>query len=446
MRLLPRRLREDPLTRAVVALDPDPRRTAYAVLAGTAALSCAIGLMAVSGWLISRAAQQPPVLFLQVAVVATRAFGIGRGVLRYVERLLSHDVALRGVAALRERLYRHLATADAAAVAGLRRGDLLARLGADVDTLADIVVRSLLPFAVAWTTLLGVAVLVAVLLPPAGLVVALALLLAAVVAPWLAARAARAAEEESAQARSELSAETLALLDGLGELTVAGAAPERLRRIVTLDRGLAQTLDQAARPAAWAAGLSTLATGLAMIAALALGARATASGRMDEVLLAVVTLTPLAAAEAVAGLPAAATGLIRARAAARRVLELLDTPTAAMGSAAHHDPHAPAVEAPHLRAEQLACGWPGRAVAVAGVDLDLGPGRHLAVVGGSGSGKTTLLLTLAGLLPPLAGQVTLGGAGQPPSPWPASLSLCCAGRSRSPPRTRTSSPPRCARM
>ncbi|HET9658577.1 MAG TPA: hypothetical protein VFP72_24730, partial [Kineosporiaceae bacterium] len=127
------RLRQDPLVRALVALRPDVGRTVLAVLAGVAALGSAIGLMATSGWLISRAAQHPPVMYLQVAVVATRAFGIGRGVLRYVERLVSHDVALRGVAVLRERLYLRLAAADPAVVAGLRRGDLLARVGADVD-------------------------------------------------------------------------------------------------------------------------------------------------------------------------------------------------------------------------------------------------------------------------------------------------------------------------
>ena len=413
-----RRLRDDPVVRAVRALRPDPRRTALAVAVGTLALGCAIGLMATSAWLISRAAEHPPVLYLQVAVVATRAFGIGRGVLRYSERLVSHDVALRGVGALRERLYRRLAAADPVMVAGLRRGDLLARVGADVDALADLVVRSLLPFAVAVTTSLASAALVAWLLPPAGLVVAAGLIVAAVVGPWLAAVAARRAERGAAQARSETSAEVLALLDGVAELTVAGAVPARLARLEALDAELARRLDRAARPAALAAGLGTLVTGLAMVAALALGVAALGSGRLAPVLLAVITLTPLAAAEAVSALPAAAVGLVRARAAAERVLFLLDAaPAPGAGHADGSDdvPLGPVdpFPAPVLAAEALACGWPGAAPTLTGVDLALTPGRRIAVVGASGGGKTTLLLTLAGLIPPVGGRVTLTSPGVP---------------------------------
>jgi ATP-binding cassette subfamily C protein CydC len=134
------------------------------------------------------------------------------------------------------------------------------------------------------------------------------------------------------------------------------------------------------------------------------------------VLLAVVTLTPLAAAEAVAALPAAATGLVRARTAAERVLALLEAPAASSSAAAggtdpDDDTPAPKVDplpAPVLTAEALACGWPGTAPTLTGLDLTLAPGRRIAVVGGSGCGKTTLLLTLAGLIPPVAGRVTLG--------------------------------------
>ena len=409
LRGVPARLRRDPLFRAVVALDPPVRRTLAAVAAGVAALGCAVGLMAASAWLIARAAQHPPVMYLQVAVVATRAFGIGRGVLRYVERLVSHDVALRGVAALRERLYVRLAAADPATAAGLRRGDLLARVGADVDTLADVVVRSLLPFAVSVTTALAAATLVALLLPPAGLVVAAGLLVAAVVAPWLAAVGARRAERGAAQARSDSAAEVLALLDGVAELTVAGAVPARVRRLRALDDVLARRLDEAAAPAAAAVGVGTLATGLAMVGSLVLGVQAVAAGSMRHVLLAVVTLVPLAAAEAVAGLPQAATGLVRARAAAERVMALLDAPAAdgTPQAAAAEPPRGTALPRPHLVADGLAVGWPDADPVLTGFDLDLAPGRRVAVVGGSGCGKTTLLLTLAGLLPARAGRVRL---------------------------------------
>ncbi len=400
----------DPLRRAVAALDPDLRRVGLAVLAGVSALGCTIGLMATSAWLISRAAQQPPVVVLSVAVVATRAFGIGRGVLRYAERLVSHDVALRGVVTLRERLYVCLAGADPAVVSGLRRGDLLARVGADVDALADVVVRSLLPFAVGLVTSVVTVLLLGLVLPAAGLATAVGLAMAGVAAPWLAAVAARRAEQDAAAARAATSAEVLALLDGLAELTVAGAAPGRLRRLGDLDDGLSTRLDVAARPAAVAAALATLGTGGATVACLLLGAQAVASGRLSPVMLAVVTLTPMAAAEAVLALPAAATGLVRARVAAERVLELLDVPAASGPIWADDARPAPLVD-PLLEAVGLACGWPGHPPVLTDVDLTVSPGRTLALVGPSGAGKTTLLLTLAGLLPPAGGTMTLRARG-----------------------------------
>jgi ATP-binding cassette subfamily C protein CydC len=391
------------LRRALAALTVDPRRVALAVLAGTAALGCAIGLTAVSAWLIVRAAQHPPVLALQVAVVATRAFGIGRGVLRYVERLAAHDLALRGVVALRERLYQRLAAADPAVVAGLRRGDLLARVGADVDALAEVVVRGLLPFGVGLLTAAGTVVLLAVLLPAAGAAVAVGLLVAGVLAPWLAARGVARAEHDAAAARAATSAEVLSVLDGLAELTVAGALPLRRHRIRDLDRRLATALDAAARGAARAAGLGTLATTAAAVACLALGLDALRAGAISPEVLAVVALTPLAAAEAVTGLPAAAVALVRARAAARRVVELLDAEPA-RNEPALIETLVPGAT-PHLSATALTVGRPGRPV-LTGLDLDLPPGTKLVLAGPSGCGKTTLLLTLAGLLPPLAGRLT----------------------------------------
>lgn len=395
-----------PLRRALAALQVDRRRVLLAVLAGTAALGCAIGLTAVSAWLIVRASQHPPVLALQVAVVATRAFGIGRGVLRYVERLAAHDVALRGVVTVRERLYRSLAAADPALVAGLRRGDLLARVGADVDTLADTVARALLPFGVGLLTATGTVVLLTALLPEAGAAVAAGLLVAGGLAPWLAARGCARAERDAARIRNATSAEVLGILDGLPELTVAGAVPEHLARVRELDRRLAAALETAARGSALAAGLGTLATTGAALACLALGLRALQAGAIGPAVLAVVALTPLAAAEAVTGLPAAAVTMVRARAAARRVLDLLEASPAAQLPAAQ----LPVAQVPagpvRLQAAGLDVGRRSGSPVLSNVDLDLPPGTKLALVGPSGSGKTTLLLTLAGLLPPLAGTLT----------------------------------------
>lgn len=401
------------LRRAIRLLEVPPARAALAVLVGTLALGCAVALAAVSAWLIARASQMPPVLLLSVATVAVRTFGIGRGVLRYCERLISHDVALRGMTTLRTTLYERLAAGRPDATLGLRRGDLLARVGADVDAVGDVVVRGLLPAGVALTLGAGTVAAMAFFWPPAALALALCLVLAGVVAPALTVRGARTTERRAAQARADSAAAALAVLDDAGPLQVSGRLADRLAALRSADARVAAAVDLGARPSALAAGLGTLATVLAAVAALVTGVPALRAGLIAPVELAVIVLTPLAAFEATSLLPAAAVQVQRSRAAAARIMALLD--------AAENGPDRPLtgaaaartgdLDGPHaLHAEGLAVGWPGREPALTGVDVDLAPGRSVAVVGPSGVGKTTLLLTLAGLLPPRAGTLTLDGA------------------------------------
>ena len=397
------------LWRAVRLLGVRRRRVLLAVLAGSAGLGSAVGLAVVSAWLIARASQMPPVMYLTIAAVAVRTLGVSRGVLRYVERLVSHDVALRGMTTLRTRVYARLAEVDPATVLRLRRGDLLARVGADVDSVGDVVVRGLLPMAVAAVVSTGSVVLVGAFLPWAGVALAGCLLLAGVAGPWWALRAARTAEARSANARSQMSATVLTLLDDAAELAVSGRLDQVLRRLREAEADLARATDAAARPAAVAAAIGPLSVGLAVLAALALGIPATTAGLLAPVELAVVVLTPLAAFEAVGVLPGAAVTLLRAQQAARRVLELLDAPPRSPDAPYEAGVVAAAPLEGSVVAEDLSCGWPGRPPALTGVDLAATPGRSVAVVGPSGVGKTTLLLTLAGLLPPVQGRARVDG-------------------------------------
>jgi thiol reductant ABC exporter CydC subunit len=409
LRPLADRLAADPLWQAVRLLDVRRRRVVAAVTLGALALGSSVALAAVAAWLVARASQMPPVLTLSVAVVAVRAFGISRGVLRYLERLASHDLALRGMAALRANLYTALAGGSARSLARLRRGDLLARVGADVDDVGDVVVRALVPAGVALAVSVGSVVLVTAFLPSAGVALALCLLLAAVVAPWLSARSARQVEARGAAARASMTATTLEILEISGPLAVSGRLTGRLEDLRTADRDLARATDDGARTAGVAVALATAAVGIAVLAALLLGVPAVVAGTLTPEELSVVVLTPLAVFEAANALPGAAVQLHRSRQAAARVMGLLDAPPAHAAPTARDAGTARGV-ATTLVLDDVVGSWSGRdGAVVAGADLVLRPGRAVGLVGPSGVGKTTLLATAAGLLAPAAGRATLDG-------------------------------------
>ncbi|MGW1072371.1 thiol reductant ABC exporter subunit CydD [Streptomyces sp. NPDC002537] len=380
-------------------------RFALALLLGALALGSAVGLMAVSGWLISRASQQPPVLYLMVAVTATRAFGIGRAVFRYAERLVSHDAALRALAGLRVSVYRRLERLAPAGLRDTRRGDLLSRLVADVDALQDYFLRWLLPVGSAVAVGTVSVAFTAWLLPEAGLLLALGLLTAGVAVPALSGAFARRAERQSAPARGALSTQVVDVLEGTAELTVAGALPARLERLRRADGALTAIARRTSAATALGSGLSALACGLTVAAAAWAGTAAVRDGRLGGLWLAVVVLMPLAVFEAVAGLPLAVQYRQRVRRSAERVHEVLDAPVPVREGTAK----APGSPFP-LRVEGLTARYPGQpGPALEGFGMELVAGRRVAVVGQSGAGKTTLAQVLLRFLDAESGTYTLAG-------------------------------------
>ncbi|MFG2132640.1 thiol reductant ABC exporter subunit CydD [Streptomyces sp. NPDC048751] len=382
-------------------------RLALALLLGSLALGSAVGLMATSGWLISRASQQPPVLYLMVAVTATRAFGIGRAVFRYGERLVSHDAVLRMLADTRVAVYRRLERLAPAGLSRARRGDLLSRLVADVDALQDYWLRWLLPAGAAVVVSAGSVAFTAWLLPEAGAVLAAGLLAAGVGVPLVTGAVARRAEHRLAPARGVLATRAADLLTGTAELTVAGALPGRTEQVRQADAALTRIASRGATATALGDGLTALVSGLTVAAAALVGAQAVAGGRLGGVAMAVVVLTPLAAFEAVLGLPLAVQHRQRVRRSAERVYEVLDSPEPVREP--ERPRQAPASPFP-LVVKDLAARHTGQGRdALAGLDLTLEAGRRIAVVGPSGSGKTTLAQVLLRFLDAESGAYTLGG-------------------------------------
>src|SRR4051794_8814266 len=379
---------------ALALVRPAAGRIVLATLLGAGAACAAVGLLATSAWLIARAAQQPGASALGVAIAGVQFFALSRGLARYDERLTGHDAAFRALAGLRVSVYRRLEPLAPAALPAFREGDLLPRFVHDVDALQDLLLRVLPPFAIALLAGGATVALLWWLLPAAGLIVLVALVAAATLVPWLTAR-----ETGRPQARAELSALTVETLEGAPELLVNGALPGRLEALARLDAELTGEARAAARIAGAGRGLITLLTGLALWGAVVAATHA----QLDPVHLTVVALVPLALFELLNGLPTATQVLVRVRRSAARVRAVLEAPVPVREPARP----APLPESAVLQVRGLRARY-GAAPALAGIDLDLAPGRRVAVVGRSGAGKSTLAAVLLRFLD-YEGSVTLGG-------------------------------------
>ncbi len=397
-----------PLLRLLWLARPLRGRLQLAVLAGAAATGCGVALLATSGFLLARASEHPGILAISVAVVAVRGFSIGRGVSRYLERLTSHDVAFRVLADVRVAIYRRLQQLAPAGMAAFRSGDLLATLISDVDATQDLFIRGIGPPLAAALVGAGAVTVCLLILAPAGGVLALGLLAAGVVAPALAVAASRRAARATAPARGELGAVVTDLLSGAPDLHAFGAQDTALAAAEEADGKLTALARRFAAAAGLGNGLISGLTGLTLWAVLLLGVAAVGHGTLTRVPLAVLTLTALASFEAVTVMPAAALQLGAARASASRIAAILDAPDPVAEPAAPRPLPAGPV---HVRLHGVQVRYePDAPLALDGLDLDLPPGRRVALVGPSGAGKSTAAAVLLRFCEPVGGTVTLNGA------------------------------------
>ena len=416
-RWLSARLRGDPLVRLLWLARPLRRRLILAVLASALATGCGIALLATSGFLLARASQHPNILAIALAVVAVRGLSVGRGVFRYAERLASHDVAFRILVDIRVRAFQRLERLAPAGLRTLRPGDVLARLVSDVDATQEVFLRGVAPLVAAVLAGTGAVVACLLILPSAGLALAAGLLAAGVLVPWLAAARARQASLRLAPARGEFTAHFTDLMSGAAELHAFGAVDAAAGQAARSGARLATMERRAASGMGLGTGLSGAAAGLTVWAVLGLAVAATGTGALTRVPLAVVTLTALAAFEVVAALPAAAIQLGQARAGAARLTAVLDAPDPVPDPAAPLPLPAGPVRV-RLRGAQvryepggpLALGGAvGSGLAEYGVDLDLVPGRRVALIGPSGAGKSTVAAVLLRFCELSGGSATLNG-------------------------------------
>lgn len=390
---------------ALAATRPRRRGVALSVLLGSGAVICAGALLAVSGYLVSRAAQRPEILTLTVAIVGVRFFGIARALLRYLERLVSHDVALRTLTDLRLTFFRRLVPRVPGALPAGGAGDLLSRYVADADRMQDLYLRGLAPPAIALVAGAAGIAAAALMLPAAALVVAGVLLLGGIAAPLLSRSVARRAGRRQAAARSELTSELVEIAGGAAELALAGREGDWERRAAASGGRLDRLLRRDAFANGLANGAGVAIATAAAVAMAAVAIPAVAGGELPGVLLAALVLLALASIEAVAPLGGAAASLDAVGDAAARLEAIAARPVPVTA------PERPLPLPPSgpLELRAVSYAYPDGPPVLRGADLSIEPGRAVALLGVSGVGKSTLADLLVRFRDPDAGGVALGG-------------------------------------
>ncbi|MEV7859199.1 thiol reductant ABC exporter subunit CydC [Streptomyces hirsutus] len=398
-----------------------------AALLALAADLAGVTLLTLAAWLIARAAEQPPMGVLSVAIVAVRALAVTRGLFRYGERLAGHDAALRAVAGLRGRVFGALARRPAGEDARtVRDADAASRLVADVDLVQDALLRVALPALSAAAVSVAAVVCAALVSPQAALVLAVGLAAGGLLLPALTAAASARAARRVAALRAHLAQQAVDLLDGAADLRIFGAADRATARAVATARRLrAHDRGAALQSALAAAALTVVQGGTAVAVALVCAHSASGVWTVTLPLLALASFEPLTP------LPAAAQHLTALPESARRVHALLHAPARPAAEAVATDSEdgadgtdsADGVDGanssaaaggdgtcPHLSVRNLYVRHrPDGPFAVRGVNLELPPGRRVAVVGPSGAGKSTLLAAIARFALPHRGHLLLDG-------------------------------------
>ncbi|WP_409234185.1 thiol reductant ABC exporter subunit CydC [Streptomyces sp. PA5.6] len=397
-----------PTARLLHHLLPYWRRLLPAALAAAGSELAAAALMATAAWLITRAAEQPPLAAVSVAIVAVRALALGRGALRYVDRLLGHDGVLHAVAGFRARVFEALVPLAPAGTPAFRSGDLLTRLVDDVDAAQDLLLRVMIPATAAFVVAAAATGTVAVLLPGAGVLLGLLLAVAGILVPAAVLVLSRRAGRVEKAARAELAAVTVDLTQGAADLAAYGARGRTHDRARAVTAHIAELERHKALTTSLAQAMVLVLQGAATVGVTWLALRAHAAGDLPAVQLTVLAVLALVSFEALAPLPAAARRFVEVRASAQRLADLFDTPAPVA------DPRTPdplPTDAPldvtitDLRVRHVQDNPP----ALDGASLRLPAGRRVVLIGASGSGKSTLIAALMRFVPYEAGSIRVGG-------------------------------------
>lgn len=373
---------------------PHLRRFVVAAAFGALTILASVFLAIASSWLIAMAALRPSISDLNLAIVGVRGLGIGRAAFRYLERLTGHEATFRLLADLRVRFYQRIEPQNGLQLGRHHTGDLLARVMADVETLQNVYLRAIGPFAVA--VLVGIVTSSFILGfdLAAGLTVIGLMVMGGIIVPLWAHHRARDLGRAVVACRADLTTGTVELVQGMADALAYGVEGTHLAQ---LRRNIGQVREAEARLAnldGWVNGLSALLSGAALVCVLWLVIES-----VSGVWLAALALAAQAAFEAFQPLTQAAQQWGSTEAAAIRLFEAQPAPSA-------HGTQSPT--AFDLRLDKVTYGYDPMLPVIRDLSLDIPYGQHLALISPSGGGKSTVLALITALSTPQQGCIRLG--------------------------------------
>lgn len=392
-----------------------PRTAGFAtgiVIAVLQGLS-AVALLASSAWLISRASEQPNVVYVSIAVVGVRAFAVGRATFRYGERMVLHNAAFKMLSSQRPRLLAALIPFAPVSTARDSRGQAVQRVVSDVDELQNLSLRVISPLVQSVLVSLIAAGFLALLAPAAGLTLLLACLMAMVLALPLATRIARRSDSGLVIDRAALAERSLDLIENAEVLAAYGWAEAALDELSAIEQRLVSKQKRSSFALGIVQGGFVFLSVLATCATAWFGAASVASGAQPGVMLAVFALLPMAVFDVLNGSQAIAQSWQKYRGAAARVLEIMDAelPAEVPVETADVAEAKLALESfESLEFAEVAARYPGaERSALSDCSFKIVAGERILVSGESGAGKSTIANLILRFLEPSAGELLLNG-------------------------------------